>query len=127
MVPTEALKQAARAAGVRLLVLFGSRARDSAGPESDWDIAYLLGAGGDPDSFQAEITEALGTNDVDLADLARGSALLRYRVAAEGKLLYEASAGEFERFQIEATRYWCDVAPVLHRGYSRVLKEISST
>lgn len=112
-------------AGVDLLVLFGSRARGEARPDSDWDLAYRVGKGAngsfDPDALLADLVRALGSDRIDLVDLNRGSALLRFRIAAEGKPVYQTDPDAFRAFQLEAVRFWCDVAPVLERSYGDVL------
>ena len=43
MFPEQALGQAARQAGLRLLVLFGSRVPGHVHGQSDWDFGYLAG------------------------------------------------------------------------------------
>jgi predicted nucleotidyltransferase len=129
MMPPEGVRDIVRRAGVALFVLFGSRARAEARPDSDWDFAYRLPAdssGFDPDALQAELVAALGSDRVDLVDLNRASALLRFRVAAEGSPVYEADAGAFQDFQVEAASFWCDVAPVLDASYGVVLARLGA-
>ncbi len=129
MVLPDGVRDIARRAGVDLFVLFGSRVRGEAMSDSDWDFAYTLtgdGAGFDPDALQAELVGALGSDRIDLVDLNRGSALLRFRVAAEGVPLYQADPSAFQDFQIEAARFWCDVAPVLDASYSDVLARLGA-
>jgi predicted nucleotidyltransferase len=121
--PDEALGEAARGTGIRLLVLFGSRARGKVHQHSDWDLGYLAGEGVDIDLLRARLAQALATDAIDLVNLARGSALLRMRIAAEGKALFESEAGLFLRFQDEVTRFWCDVEPVLRLAYAGILEE----
>jgi len=115
---------AAAAPGLRLLVLFGSRARGEAGPASDWDFGYLAGEEFDPDAFLADLIARLNTERVDLVDLDRANGLLLYRAAAEGKPLYETEAGEFERFWFDAVSFWFDAEPILLAGYDEVLERI---
>jgi predicted nucleotidyltransferase len=112
--------------GLRLLLLFGSRARTDAGARSDWDLGYLAGAGFDPDGLLAALVEALGTERVDLVDLARAGAQLRYRAASEGQVLHAAEAVTFERFWLEAVSFWCDAGPVIREGYAGVLDRLPS-
>jgi hypothetical protein len=69
----------------------------------------------------AELTAALGTDAVDLVDLDRASALLRFRAARDGLPLLERPAGSFERFQLEAVRFWCDAGPVIRAAQDDVL------
>ena len=121
------VREIARRAGVDLLILFGSRARGDARTGSDWDFAYSMRGGSraggafDPDALLADLVLALGSDRIDLVDLAQGSALLRFRVAVEGKPLYEGTPDAFRDFQIESSLFWCDVAPVLQASYATVL------
>ena len=110
--------------GLELLMLFGSRARTDAHPRSDWDLAYLAEAEFDLAALLGAVVEAVGSDRVDLVDLGRASGLLRYRVARDGQVVYEARPRLAERFRLEAAQFWCDAAPVLQRGYDEVLAEL---
>ena len=107
--------------GLRLLVLFGSRARGDDRDASDWDLGYLAGPGFDPDALLLALVTALDTERIDLVDLSRAGAVLRYRAARDGRPLIAVERGSFERFSIEAVTFWCDIAPVLEAGYTDVL------
>lgn len=117
---------AARAAGLELLVLHGSRARGEERPGSDWDLAYLAEPPFDPDAFLAELVLALETDRIDLASLRGAGSLLRYRVARDGEPLFEARDGAFHRFWMEAVSFWCDAEPILRPGYEAILAEYRS-
>lgn len=112
-------------AGLRLLLLFGSRARGQAADAADWDLAYLASPPFDPDDLQADLVHALDADRLDLVDLSRAGGQLRYRAARDGRLLYEARPGEFGRFWIDAVSFWCDVAPVLGPAYEDVLSRLA--
>ncbi len=116
-----AAQAAEKAAGLRLLVLHGSRARGDARGDSDWDLAFLADSTFDPDDLLARLGEELATDQLDLADLSRASALLRFKTASEGVPLYEREPGLFDRFQLEAVSTWCDMEPVLTRAYDAQL------
>jgi predicted nucleotidyltransferase len=111
-------------AGLRLLVLFGSRALGRAHSRSDWDFGYLAEPGFQPEALHAGLIQAVNTERVDLVDLDAASGLLRYRAAAQGRPLYEAEPGEFKRFWLEAVDFWCDVEPILRPAYDRVLERL---
>lgn len=83
------LSEFARERGVRRLVLFGSRARGSALPKSDIDLAVT---GGDVEGFREDVEERLWSLlKVDVVDLERcASEELRREVERDGKVLYEA-------------------------------------
>jgi predicted nucleotidyltransferase len=109
------------ASGLRMLILFGSQARGEAHPGSDWDFGYLAAREFDPMAFLARLVLLLGTDRIDVVDLDRTNGLLRYRAAAEGKSLFEAREGTFERFSIETISYWCDMGPIIRAGYEEIL------
>jgi predicted nucleotidyltransferase len=110
--------------GLKLLVLHGSRARGTSHERSDWDFAYLGDAALDPDGLLATLNESLGTDAVDLADLAEGSALLRFRAARDGIVVHEAAPGTFDTFRLDAIHTWCDMEPVLTPLYDKVLEDL---
>lgn len=107
-----------------LLVLFGSRARGDAAPGADWDFGFLADDSPDVLAMMAEISRAVGSDRVDLADLRRASALLRFRAARDGVLAYEARAGVFDEFRFAAARFWYDAEPVLRPGYDALLDRL---
>lgn len=123
-VPGELARIGARHPNLRLLILFGSRARADAQERSDWDLGYLADTGLDPDALLLDLVNALGTDRVDLVDLARAGAQVRFRAAGEGRVLHEAAAGVFSKFWIEAVDFWCDAEPLLRAGYAQVLARL---
>jgi predicted nucleotidyltransferase len=108
-----------------LLVLFGSRARGDARPDSDWDFAYLAGGSLDALALRADLADALGTDALDLVNLDRAGGLLRFRAARDGTALFERRPGLFARFQYEAASFWCQAGPVIQRAYERLLEDAS--
>lgn len=110
--------------GLRLLVLYGSRAGEQAREGADWDLAYLADGDLDPLELLAEATTALGSDDVDLVDLATASGLLRFRVARDGVALYEDPPGAFEEFVLQAVHFWCDAGPVIRAAHEAVLADL---
>ena len=107
--------------GLDVLVLLGSRSTGTAHAGSDWDLGYLGDASLDPLDLRVVVVETLGTDDVDLVDLARASAVLRRDAAATGRLVHERVAGTFTDFRVEAATFWCDVEPVVREAHAAVL------
>lgn len=121
----DGVASAARATvGLDLLILFGSRARGDSRPGADWDLGYLADATADVPGLLAGLVEALADDRVDLVDLRRAGGLLRYRAARDGVLLHEAEAEAFDRFRLEAVRFWCDNAPTFESGYEEILESL---
>jgi predicted nucleotidyltransferase len=123
--PFDRLVRLARATpGLDVLMLFGSRGRGDAHPRSDWDFGYLAAPEIDAASLLAAIVEIVGSDRVDVVDLRNASALLRYRAARDGRLVFEARPRLAERFRLDAAEFWCDVAPIVQREYERVLADL---
>lgn len=99
--------------GLAAVWLFGSFARREATPVSDVDLAYL--ASGDPDEVCGRlydvVVEALGTDEVTLADVQRLPAPVAWQVLAEGRPLVLRDPERVARWVEELLR----VAPELLR------------
>ena len=57
-------------------------------------------------------------------DLRSAGGLPRYRAAREGRLAFEAAAGLFDRYRLDAARFWSENAPLFERGYDDVLESL---
>lgn len=112
--------------GLRLLVLHGSRSRGDEHGRSDWDFCYQGDERLDPAALHVALTETLGTDEVDLVDLDRASALLRFEAAQRGRCLYDHTGGAFEAFVVATALFWCDAEAVIRRAYEAVLSELPS-
>ncbi|MFN9858172.1 MAG: type VII toxin-antitoxin system MntA family adenylyltransferase antitoxin [Pseudanabaena sp.] len=99
---------------LKMLVLFGSRARGDYREDSDYDFAVLY-----DEDLQESLTKdkpygfieaysvipkVLGINsdDIDIVDLGNCSEILAHRIARDGVLLYEKNKGLFTSFQKKA-------------------------
>jgi uncharacterized protein len=95
---------------LKLLILFGSRARGEHDANSDWDLAVLY------DEEQRQEYEQGGwewlrgwsiiqrelnlpDDGLDVVDLNQCSKILAHSIARDGKLIYERESGTFEQFQ----------------------------
>ncbi|TVR28027.1 MAG: nucleotidyltransferase domain-containing protein [Nitriliruptor sp.] len=110
---------------LRLLVLHGSRASGTQHENSDWDLGYLATAPLDPGELHLQVTDALATEAVDLVDLDRASALLRFRAARDGKPVVARPQGAWTEFVLAATHFWCDAGPVIERAHDELLAELA--
>jgi len=95
---------------LKMLILFGSRARGEEKANSDWDFAVLydekMPQQVSKSAFiEFEIARAiaqllnLSADDIDVVDLHQCSPLIAHFVAADGEVIYEKKAGEFQRFK----------------------------
>jgi predicted nucleotidyltransferase len=109
---------------VRLAVVFGSRARGDATAASDWDIGILGDAGLDHDALLAALVRTLGTDRIDLVDLARAGGLVRFRAARDGVAVFERTPDAFADFWHDAVDFWCDAGALIRAGYEAVLTDL---
>ncbi|MCI0433394.1 MAG: nucleotidyltransferase domain-containing protein [Gemmatimonadetes bacterium] len=112
-----------RSEGYRLIVVFGSAAREEAVP-GDLD----LGIKGDSSLDMLAATNtwvaALGFQHVDLCDLRRADPLVAMVVAQSGVPLYEASPGEFDRFVSLAVRRYGDTEKLREQQRLQMLERV---
>lgn len=100
-----------RARGVRLAVLFGSRARGAGSPESDVDIGVLLNAPvpGLTEHSREDIAGAFSAEgEIDLVFLDDADPLMLFEVATGGRPIYQAAAGTFEEFRVRSIKRYYD-------------------
>ncbi len=98
--------------GVSFIVMFGSRAKGAARPDSDVDVGLWLA---DPDITPEQELEliralALATHEgnLDVAILNHADPLLGYHVMRDGLLLYEQEHGMFDRYRLRAWKRYLD-------------------
>ena len=109
--------------------IFGSVAQGRARPDSDIDIALLLGRR-IPEAralryklkLAVELGAALHRNDVQLVILNEASPLLAHRVLSRGVLVFERSRAARVRFQVQTASRYADLVPTMER-YVRQLKQ----
>jgi uncharacterized protein len=86
--------------GLQLALLFGSRARGDATPESDVDVAFLSSEATGPSrlaDLRQELERATGT-DVHLVDLRHASTVFRHEITQGGDVLFSVGGAEVEGF-----------------------------
>jgi predicted nucleotidyltransferase len=86
-------------AGLRLLVMHGSRARGDAHALSDWDFAYEADGAFDPDALLALLADTLEADEIDLVDLTRAGALPHTTITSG--YVYRPVAETFTRKSVE--------------------------
>jgi len=100
---------------LKLLVLFGSRARGEEDPTSDWDVAFLFAPEAPTEQKPfwfpgAELLDTLSQllhaseDTIDLVNLSTCSDILAHFVARDGQVIYEKTPGEFAQFQQQALK-----------------------
>ncbi len=96
---------------ISFIVLYGSVARGQSGPRSDIDIgvSYKDYPEHPYESFR-NLSAAFENDNLDLVDLNHENPLLHFRIATEGKVLWQGNPFAFRRFQNEASKQYADTA-----------------
>jgi predicted nucleotidyltransferase len=115
---TDALRELLRSRGCVLGYLFGSVAADRERPDSDLDIAVLLGPGVPSDRYfdvavdlTTEIIGLTHTDDVDVVILNAAPPLLAYEAIATGRLLH-GSHEDRVAFEVAVIKRLIDTEPI---------------
>jgi predicted nucleotidyltransferase len=121
----EALRQALQATpGVRLAVLFGSAARDTATDRSDLDVGVSCEGGADPGPVLEVELSRVSHRRVDLINLDAAPPLLRFEIARDGRLLIERAPHAWVDFKARAMIDWWDWAPLARMLHASALKQV---
>jgi predicted nucleotidyltransferase len=99
-------------AGVRLVALFGSVARGAARADSDVDVAVLGGEFWDQLGLGSDLGRLL-RREPHVVDLHSASDLLRFEVARDGALVYEASPWAWAEFKAHTMVLYWDLTPTI--------------
>ena len=94
--------------GLQLVLLFGSVAAGKVHKKSDVDLAFLFDRPVDILSLTNSVIRLLHTDNVDVVDLKHASALLKFSVGKNSRLLYERTSGDFNIFFSLAFRRYVD-------------------
>jgi len=109
---------------LRLLVLFGSRARGEAHAASDWDFGFLADATLDVDALLDLLCKVVNSDDVDLVKLNRAAGVLRHQAADHGIAVFEHMPETFVTYVIDVLRFWLDAWPVIRKSQEEQLRSL---
>lgn len=111
------LKRAEEDPDVLALILFGSRARGEARPESDVDVCLVLRDGSTAEPARTEKRlEYLSVAEVDLAIFQQLPLHLRSRVLKEGTVFFVRDEDALYALAIRTAKAWEDFRHI-HRQY----------
>jgi predicted nucleotidyltransferase len=126
--PLDSLRQWARDAGSRLVVVFGSRASGRSGPMSDLDVAVDFPELPEPLQrlrIMGEIQDRLGSTGADVVFLHPGTdPVLRFEIFRSGQPIHEAEPGLFVREKVRALKLYEDALP-FRRLRRRTLRRLA--
>ena len=118
---------------IQAAYVFGSAATGRTRPESDLDVAVLLGKPLDPTrsvdyrlKLMTDLGAALHRSDIEIVILNDAPPLLAHRVLSRGKLVFERSASARVRFQVRTAALYADLVPMFETQI-RYLKQHART
>jgi predicted nucleotidyltransferase len=117
-----------RRRGLRLCVVFGSRARGGARPESDLDLALWADpqpAAGELLAWRRELSEAAGLPVQAVLVTPRLDPVLGFQIVGEGRPLHESHPGTWAREQLRLWHAYQDALPFL-RAARRQLRRFAA-
>jgi predicted nucleotidyltransferase len=98
---------------LQLLILFGSYESENFNENSDIDLAVKVKKESslkkNQDHVLYSISKIFDLRPVDLVLLNHADPLIKFKIASEGKLLYQNEKGLFEKFQVRAAAEHNDV------------------
>jgi predicted nucleotidyltransferase len=128
-VKSAVLKCVSRRREIQAAYIFGSVASGRVRPDSDIDIAVLVGErfqSADRLKYRLDLMTDLGSSlkrrDVDVVVLNEASPLLAHRVLSKGILIFERSGSARVRFQVETASRYLDLVP-MYETQIRYLKK----
>ena len=110
--------------GVRLAVLFGSAARNTATDRSDLDVGVSFESSVHPAPVLEVELSRVSHRRVDLIVLDAAPPLLRFEIARDGRLLVERVPHAWVDFKARAMVDWWDWAPLARMLHASALKRV---
>ena len=95
-------------ADIKLMILFGSMARNQANDNSDIDLGIILEDINQVNRLKDEFQKLYFKRPVDLIILNNADPLLKYQVTREGKVLYEKQEEYYVSFVVKSFKEYCD-------------------
>lgn len=93
---------------LKVIILFGSYARNTQNAESDIDIAIILNDNINIETIKDELEDLL-RKEVDLINLNNINDSFRYEILMNGKVLYTSNELEFEMYKIDMFREYLEL------------------
>jgi len=117
---------------ILLAYLFGSHARNEAGPLSDIDLAVLLKPAASKELFAKklrmlkELTTLFAGIDIDLVILNEAPLVLKFNILKDSKPLYICDNNLHDELILRAITEYLDFKPVLACHYQALQKRIEA-
>lgn len=129
MINLDSLKTRLRHYPIVAAYLFGSQAKDKAGPLSDFDVAVLLDKSLKEDAFFeikirliAELARVIGNDRIDLVVLNQSPSTIAMNIISEGKLLFYNDNPQRVAFEARAINKFLD-RDYYENRYNRIMRQ----
>ena len=125
----ENIKDIAEKYGLKLLLLFGSRAKDEKyiREDSDFDIAYLSEKDLDANreiELNCDLINIFGSDKVDLVNIKKAQPLLLFAITNDCKVLFEKTFFIFSSLRVCAFRRYIDTKPFYEEKFIHLHEKI---
>mgnify|MGYP003393919517 CR=1 FL=1 len=113
---------------LKLLLLFGSRARGDARKDSDTDIAFFGNKRLDlkeKSMLMMDLTSFLRTDKIDIVDLREASPLIFYAITRDGKILYAHDMMFFYEIRTYAYKRYIETVPIYEDMFKQIKKRLA--
>ncbi len=109
-----------RSSGAQFALIFGSRARGTARPTSDLDVAAWWPADA-PQPWELDLPQG-----VDLVDVDRAPLEMAGRIACEGVVLFDDSPNDRVRWVATTRKIWLDERDRFLRSHRTFLEAVAN-
>ena len=111
---------------LQFLSIFASRGIGEVHEHSDWDFGFIGDEGINLPSLLNDLVIHLGTEQIDLVDVSKISANMRFISAQSGKLIFEREEGLYDKFWLQAVHFWSKFGPMYRAEYKYFLNSLRS-
>ena len=111
----EKINEIAKEYGLRLILLFGSRASGKTHKESDYDIAYLpenILSDDSANRLNVALTGVFRCERVDTVDIKTASPLLLYGIFRQCQILFQQDNSDFSTYRAYAFKKFVEAKPL---------------
>jgi len=114
---------------LRLLALFGSRAKGNFSSKSDYDFAYLsknILSISEEANLATDLAEIFKNCLIDLSSIRNSSPLLLRQITKEGEIFYEDMPGLFTEIYLYALRIYRETLPLYRAEIKNIKSRLAS-
>lgn len=122
----EKIDEIAKEYGLRLVLLFGSRASGKTHKESDYDVAYLAENNltfDEANRLNSDFTGVFQCERVDTVDIKTAPPLLLYGIFRQCQILFQQNDSVFSAYRAYAYKKYVEAKPILEEKRKRLIAQ----